>query len=124
MTDTETVICHICNIEEPLIYNDKKNEELKVLHLCFTCDFWTDRIEKHQLDRSHRSAIINGVAYMLLETPKKGGPLGHGGTKMDIRFHDNVIVQCSNVWCQGVIPERFRDHLRDNARAYLPSGRR
>lgn len=44
---------------------------------------------------------------------------GHGGSLFRIRMHDGTLIDSRNLWCQGPIPERFRDRLYDNAE-FLP----
>lgn len=83
--------------------------------LCFSCDFWLEVLA----DKSTH-VVVDGVAYAL----RKGGPvdgeperwgLGHGGRTFIFERLDAARVECSNVWCRGNVPERFRDRLPDDA---------
>jgi hypothetical protein len=40
---------------------------------------------------------------------------GFAGRRFVIRFHDGRIVETTNLWSNGIIPEHFRDRLLDNA---------
>lgn len=85
---------------------------------CFDCLFWQEYVDRAA---SPGVARIGGYHYIIGEEPTERelkGDLwgfGHGGTRFAIRFHDGRAVETRNLWAQGAIPARFRDHLPDNA---------
>lgn len=80
--------------------------------LCFTCLFWEKR--KEIKDR-HDVARINGTHYQIARDDPNAYFKGFGGREFKILFNDGRRVITHNLWCQGNIPERFRDELPDNA---------
>lgn len=77
--------------------------------MCFTCTFWTEQAQ------DQRDAVrIDGWHYRIGED--KGNVFrGHGGKRFTIKFYDGRIVNTSNLWHQGKIPEHFRAELPNNA---------
>ena len=100
--------CIICNKEI-----DKSRYSNKILCSteCFMIDYWNDRVK----DINPKVAIIKGEHYTIGNEKEKGGFRGFGGRKFIINFFDGRIVETTNLWYQGVIPEDFKDSLPDNA---------
>lgn len=85
-------------------------------HLCFTCLFWMEIIERVG-DKKERTVIVNGVAYYR-EDFRKGVPshcLGFGGSIYKIKMNNGTEYVTNNLWHQGTIPERFSKRLPNNA---------
>lgn len=79
--------------------------------LCFKCDFWTEKVEwANEADKM--PIRINGVHYQPGLAIHRGG---FGGSKFTIQTSDGLF-ETRNLWCQGDIPERFKDRLPDNAK--------
>lgn len=38
-----------------------------------------------------------------------------GGRKFHIQMHDGQVIETTELWHQGTIPEHFRERLPDNA---------
>ena len=107
--------CHECGL--PVWLGYAHNQELADRAECFDCNFWLKRIR----ESGPTSVVINGVRYTIADEPPKGSArtfLGHGGGTFYIRFIDGRetdTVTTHNLWCQGNVPDRFRDRLPDNA---------
>lgn len=83
-------------------------------HVCFTCDFWLEKI-------NHRNSTrINGQHYVIgsVKYPHRGD--GYGGWHFRIKKQDGEVVDTCDLWSQGPIPPHFRDRLPDNAE-FLPT---
>ncbi len=86
-------------------------DEIAAQGRCHTCSFWAS-----QLVETSDRVVVNGRHYWV--GPRSTGPKhckGHGGHEFHITFHDGRKVVTDNLWCQGAIPECFRDRLPDNA---------
>ena len=94
--------CYICS------------EEMTRRCLCFSCNFWTGHIQRDHNEYKDIFVIANGEHYTIVKSSNTCFK-GFGGAKFTIRFHDGRVVKTDNLWCQGDIPERFRDELPDNA---------
>lgn len=78
--------------------------------VCFNCAFW---IEKLAVKDSPDVVRVGGTHYWVEhnDTAFKG----FGGAAFSIKWNDGRTLKCSNLWCQGDIPEHFREELPDNA---------
>ena len=84
---------------------------------CFTCLFWSKFVGKSQYYR------IGGVSYSPSADLPKGASTvgaGHGGTRFAIQPHDGDRFESSNLWCQGDVPEWFKQDLPNNA-VFVPT---
>lgn len=108
--------CRFCGAA--IDFNFYNKEELKRLQLCFACCFWWEKVEWHAngdvTDNGHSVARIRGNHYTI-HSAYSHGPQGFGGRKHVILFDNGEEVTCHNLWHQGEIPPRFRDHLPNNA---------
>ncbi|WP_020586105.1 hypothetical protein [Desulfobacter curvatus] len=84
---------------------------------CFDCSFWLLKTEYHE-DLAERRVVVDGNHYMISEV-KNTYPQGFGGRQFIIQFFDGRIIKTNNLWSQGMIPDRFREMLPDNA-VFLP----
>ena len=89
---------------------------------CFTCYFWYKRYLRH-IAFPNQSFIVDGTAYMVCEEPKegeRGWGCGFGGSEFRIKpFGSDEVIISHNVWCQGDVPDNFKDLLPDNA-SFIP----
>lgn len=65
-------------------------------------------------------ARIDGNHYVIGKEDNKAGFRGFAGHKFVIEFisgpHQGKIIETTNLWHQGKIPEEYRELLPDNAR--------
>lgn len=86
---------------------------MKSEQLCFSCAYWKNKIN----NPAPNHQIINGK-YWIFE-PWSDKPLlfaGHGGKTFYIILNDGGVLRSNNIWCQGEIPQRFREALPDTAK--------
>ena len=103
------MVCEICGKEfdRPIYGGDSEN---CCSHACFVKKFWND-IEKEKEEH----IFINGICYAIVDEPIYGF-VGYGGRKFKIRmFKDGKIVETNNLWCQGDVPDEYRQRLPDTA---------
>ena len=78
-----------------------------------------DLLEKIEIFHNKgESIIINGIHYHdggKVDRSKVGGFLGHSGRSFMIKMNDGKLIETNNLWCQGEIPEIFKNILKDNA---------
>ncbi len=97
-------------------YTRRHTPESYIGNNCFECSFWLGKTDYPDYIKEHQ-VIINGEHFMLGETE---GPFrGFGGRRFKIQFFDGRIIETTNLWGQGPIPELFRHMLPDNA-VFLP----
>lgn len=110
------MICQICNTEIDFKYYNA--ESLRRLQLCFFCDFWWEKIywraNGDLTNDGHRVVRVNYNHYVVHPDGSTTFQ-GFGGRKYVIRFHNGDEVTSHNLWHQGEIPKRFREHLPNNA---------
>lgn len=92
--------CKECESEEEVLYP---------IGLCYECYFWTD-LFKH----SPNNVVIDGKCYHI-DPNEKAKHKGFGGRKFKIRFLDGTLVETTNLWLNGEIPEHFRERFPNNA---------
>lgn len=73
--------------------------------------FWFQIIEEKD---DH--VFIDGCSYYVDDEQSKSYFRGFGGAKFIIKIFDTgKIIETTNLWFQGVIPEKYRDILKDTA---------
>src|SRR5687768_2519908 len=92
----------------------KKEEEfLQESGLCSLCEKWFKMVF---LRCRNYMVRVKGRHYTIEDEDKDlFGMRGFDGAEFTIKFHDGRVVKTTNLWAQGVIPERFRGRLPDNA---------
>ena len=96
-------------------YMDECLNSLYENRLCFHCDFWYEKLEWKE-NNDPNQVIVDGVHnYAYDMTEDRGQFLGYGGSVFHIRWFDGREKKSNNMWCQGSIPDRFKDRLPDNA---------
>ena len=110
--------CRICKKEIELSYGDGLNNKLKLLKICFDCNFW---IEKFEEKNSVNVARIKNNHY-IIGKESYTGERGFAGRQFKIKFFEKIwiadkdnCITTTNLWHQGEIPERFRKYLPNNA---------
>lgn len=104
------LICKECGTEV-FLHNwaPKMRKELEEGQLCGDCYFWTNGV----LDDT--KIVIDGKCYHI-DKNEKAKFKGFGGRMFKIRFLDGTLVETTNLWANGKIPERFRERFPDNAK--------
>src|SRR4051794_25229705 len=81
--------------------------------LCFECDYWTKQIE------AGGGVVVDGKLY-LVGPEARIGPDQHsrgpGGRRFGILTENGRCIIADSLRDQGLIPERFRARLPDDAR--------
>ncbi len=106
---TGTSICKFCGSE----YSRTCEDDAYLGNNCFHCSFWLLKTDYPDYV-ANRRAIINGEHYMVY-AETDGLIRGSGGRRVIVQFFDGRIIHSNNLWCQGTIPERFREILPNNA---------
>jgi hypothetical protein len=85
---------------------------LNYQNLCFNCCFWTNIIENKDV-----KVIIDGNVYNVGKEEKVHSRefRGFDGRKFVIKKFSGETIETTNLWSNGLIPERFRNQLPDNA---------
>lgn len=87
-------------------------DEAERRKMCFNCNFWTDLA----LHRTASNMVrIDGTHYMIGTEEGPASCKGFNGKRFKIKFDDGRVVETTNLWHQGVIPQLFRDLLPNNA---------
>lgn len=76
----------------------------------FLRQFWDDQAA----DRSN-AVVIDGRHYRILPPEPYTPMAGFGGHRFRIRLHDGRLVETSNLWTQGEIPDDRRTEFPDTA---------
>ena len=105
MNLNNTEICPCCGNE----YVRDMPPDTYFYDCCEDCSFWLEKL--YLPDYTDRQVIVDGTHYMLGNSSIKG----FAGATFKIKFFSGCIVETSNLWHQGRIPEHFRSALPDNA---------
>lgn len=79
----------------------------------FQREFWQQKLLDDAREPD-RVAIIDGTHYYI-DDEDDSRFRGFDGAKFVIKFHDGREVTTTNLWCQGDIPDEFRDLFPNNA---------
>lgn len=105
--------CRECGCHVTTNYVEDTKQALIRDNLCFYCNFWKSKLA---IKDDPTTARIGGTHYMICpDQPGNVGFKGFGGAEFNIRFNDGRFLTTHNLWCQGEIPEVFKDRLPDNA---------
>ena len=113
--------CHICG--KVIETNYTHADWLEKQGLCFECDFWVGEAPPAPLSGWQGAlvdpgrVIVAGECYNLgLEDASASAWRGFGGKKFTIRWLDTgKVIESTNLWYRGVIPQRFRADHPDTA---------
>ena len=103
------MICEICGKEiEKSYYSDNVLCSTE----CFKKHYWLEFVEK----KNDKDMVrCNGTHYVIGDENSKSCFRGFDGRRFKICFFDGRVIETTNLWCQGDIPEEFRKELKDNA---------
>lgn len=107
--------CKCGEVVDTSKYWEDVASEMEERHLCHSCNFWHNHIENDATVNKDVFVIANGVHYIIGDENSTDYFRGFGGAKVTIKFKDGRVIKSSNLWCQGNIPERFRNEMPDNA---------
>jgi len=94
-------------------YTQELADNLRFFNICFYCYFW---LEKLKIKDDPDTVRVHGTHYLISpDNSSTFGFKGFGGAEFRIKFHDGRNIVSHNLWCQGDIPERFKERLPDNA---------
>lgn len=95
-------------------------EQLLADSVCFGCGYWRTLAETPGVVTAdwHRYEIGDDRPGL------SGSSRGFGGRRFVVRFDDGRVVETSNLWTQGIVPEWFRDRVTPNAAVASPEPRR
>ena len=78
-------------------------------------NYWTELLARDAKRPNHSVAIIDGHHYIIEDENSSDQFRGFGGDKFTITFKDGKVVNTTNLWYQGEIPEECRHLYPDNA---------
>lgn len=110
--------CKLCNGLISSNYVTEVRQQLIERNLCFNCNFWHDKLIKYE-SNDPRVFVIEGVMYYRSNDEIDRGQFrGHGGRGFKIQKLDDEdeIIVTNNLWCNGDVPEHFKDKIKDNAK--------
>lgn len=112
MSDHPTVECRLCGKSQEACYCEPTKTNMVERSLCFTCLFWQGYVKRKDDPSRVR---IDGKHYVV--APEHGNEFfrGFGGSLFRIRLADGTVINTTNLWHQGTIPEHFRSQLQNNA---------
>lgn len=103
--------CTICGEHvEHTAYSGQTGERMRQQHVCFTCDYWQKQIE------DGGGLVIDGMHYRVGGVePDMLHPHARRPHAQRIRLAGGSVIEADALRCQGLIPDRFRAALPDNA---------
>ena len=79
---------------------------------CFTDKFWIDIINEKDLH-----PVIDGKCYYIGDEKSVSSFRGFDGRRFKLQMIDSgEIIESTNLWYNGDVPEKFRDQLPDTAK--------
>lgn len=112
-TDPLDYTCRECGeVSHPsYVGNDRIGAVLRERGLCFIDAFWDDAFQEYL---AGKRLVVGGQSYTIAPE-RMSGSRGHGGRRFRIQYPDGRVVESTNVWSQGPIPERWRARMADTA---------
>lgn len=102
------MVCEICGKE---IEKSYYSGNILCSTECFNKHYWLEFVEK----KNDKDMVrYNGTHYVIGDEDSKSCFRGFDGTRFVVYFNDGRVVETSNLWHQGTIPEEFREELKDN----------
>lgn len=109
--------CKICGVEEnPSNFVKDCRDSLIKHQMCFSCNFWRERLEEDSKLPPHTACMIDGTHYIIGDENNKSAFRGFDGHRFQIEFNDGTKVITTNLWCQGEPKGYWKDKFPDNAR--------
>lgn len=101
--------CRICGREFKDIKYIKPYQDI-CSSKCHQINFWKE-IEQEK----DKYVFIDGHSYMIAPENSNFSFRGFSGNKFKIKLENGRIIETTNLWHQGIIPEEFKESLKDNA---------
>lgn len=111
MATLEKITCTLCGKTDTNGYSGETGELMTKHQICFGCAFWT---EKAALAHTRESVRVKGNLYFIEDENSKC-ERGFGGQYHKIKFTSGRVVESTNLWYNGEVPEHFKSVLSDNA---------
>lgn len=109
--------CKICGEEfDSSNYLKDCKESMDSNQMCFTCNFWRERLEEDKTLPPHTACMIDGTHYIVGNENDKSYFRGFGGAEFNIQFDDGVVIKTTNLWCQGEPKGYWKEKFPNNAR--------
>ena len=100
--------CVICNKE---IEESKYGNAILCSSDCWHIDFWNEQVDNKDDPKIVR---IDGVQYRI-GSKNQDSFRGYSGREFRIKLFNGDIIETTNLWHNGDIPEEFKELLPDNA---------
>lgn len=112
-TDPLDYTCSECGqvFHPSYVGNDQFGLALRKRGLCFIDDFWS----KAHADYMAGGRLVVDAQSYTIGPERAPSPKGHGGRRFRIQYPDGRVVESTNLWSQGPIPERWRGRMPDTA---------
>lgn len=109
---TAFVECRECGSADGLNWLAATRCRLEEQQLCFKCSFWQE-----YADRANEPDVVRVEGKHYVVAPEQATLMsrGYGGRKFRIAFKDGRVIDTTNLWSQGEIPERWQSRLPNNA---------
>lgn len=106
---SEIIICSVCGKKQNLNeYASDFSKNLKRYVMCFHCHFWMIDVG------ASNYVVIDGAAYSIGEE-EWDGIRGYGGKRFIIKRKNGCIIETTNLWHRGDVPDEFKDKFLDDA---------
>jgi len=104
--------CKLCNKEIEQNYFRETLDKMNSKQLCFKCNYWDEMLENDK-QFPEKSFVIDGVHYIIGGENER--EKGFDGERFLILLNNGKRIETTNLWCQGKIPEIWKDKFPDNA---------
>ena len=109
------ITCKICGSKYDPSHSYEGPKLIK-RQLCFSCDFWREMLEEDAKRPPHTYCMIDGTHYVIAPEDDSDPFRGFGGAEFQIEFFDGHRVVTHNLWCQGDIPDFWKEKFPNNAK--------
>ena len=106
------VKCRVCGKTEDNIFVIPVMQRLLEQRMCYECDYWSNKVCDKDCPHSVR---IDNRHYQIGQEDAPKSTKGFGERPFTIQFFDGRVVTTTDLWCQGVIPQCWRQQLPNNA---------
>ena len=109
----EKIKCKMCgSLEDSSRWINGKT--LKKKQLCHNCNFWDEIVPSY--NKGQHFVDQKNNCYYIGNENSKDSFRGFDGAKTTITFNNGRVVNSTNLWFRGEVPEHFRKLLPQNAK--------